>query len=202
MDIHVPLKRSLFIFTGFGSLKYNQNSYLNLTFGPSLSTGTFHSTKIPVWNFGNSMCPMEQYIPVAHVKTWPKPLRIWLLFLQAGYKSAVLGITLLSNGKGDFGRTDWNYHTGQRGPTSKLVPNISVGTNQNGPFHFDVQTKISRIIGWIEINGLMYLNPIALEPPIIAHKDPHPLYHLLRTCPNFRSWYFASGTEGLEAHDL
>ena len=34
---------------------------------------------------------------------------------------------------------------------------------------------------------LMYLNPIALEPPIIAHKDPHPLYHLLRTCLNFRS---------------
>ena len=93
------------------------------------------------------MCPMEQYIPVAHVKTSPEPLRFWLLFLQAGYKRAVLGMTLLSNGKGDFGRTDWNYHTGQRGPPSKLVPNISVGTNQNGPFHFDVQTKISRIIG-------------------------------------------------------
>ena len=35
--------------------------------------GTFHSTKIPVWNFGNSTCPMELYISVA--QTRPKPPR-------------------------------------------------------------------------------------------------------------------------------
>ena len=92
----------------------------------------FHSTKISVWNFGNSTCPMERYILVA--QTWPKPPRAWLLFLQAGYKRAVLGTTILSNGKEHFGPTDWNGQTGQRGPPSKLFPNIPVGPNRNGLF--------------------------------------------------------------------
>ena len=33
--------------------------------------GAFHSTKIPVWNFGNFTSSMERYIPVA--QTRPKP---------------------------------------------------------------------------------------------------------------------------------
>ena len=41
--------------------------------------GAFHSTKILVWNFGNFTCPIKQYIPVA--QTWPKPSRIWSLYL-------------------------------------------------------------------------------------------------------------------------
>ena len=40
----------------------------------------------------------------------------------------------MSNGKGHFGLTDRNDQTGQSGP-SKVVPNIPVGANQNGPFH-------------------------------------------------------------------
>ena len=44
--------------------------------------------------------------------------------LVAEYKRAVLGTTLLSNGKGYFGPTDRDNWTGQRGPPSKLVPNI------------------------------------------------------------------------------
>ena len=39
----------------------------------------FNSTKIQVWNFGSSTCPMERYVPVA--QTRPKPPRVWLLFL-------------------------------------------------------------------------------------------------------------------------
>ena len=39
--------------------------------------------------------------------------------------------TILSNGKEHFGPTDRNDQTGQRGPPSKLVPNIPVGP---GPF--------------------------------------------------------------------
>ena len=42
--------------------------------------GSFHSTKIPVRNFGNSTCPMERYIPVAQTRT--KAPRVWLLFLM------------------------------------------------------------------------------------------------------------------------
>ena len=44
-----------------------------------VTLGAFHSTKIPVRNFGNSTCLMGQYIPVA--QTRPKPPRVWLLFL-------------------------------------------------------------------------------------------------------------------------
>ena len=41
----------------------------------------------------------------------------------------------MSNGKGHFGLTDRNDQTGQSGPPSKVVPNIPIGANQNGPFH-------------------------------------------------------------------
>ena len=43
---------------------------------------------------------MERYIPVAHTRL--EPPRVWLLFLEAGYKRAVLGTTILSNGKVHF----------------------------------------------------------------------------------------------------
>ena len=89
---------------------------------------------------------MERYIPV--LQTRPKPPRAWLLFLQAGYKRAVLGTTILSNGKEHFGPTDRNDQTGQRGPPSKLVPNIPVGPNRNGPFHLMYQPKLPEF--WVE----------------------------------------------------
>ena len=73
--------------------------------------GTFHSTKIPVCNFRNSICPMGQYIPVA--QTRPKPPCIWSLFWKAGYRRAVLGPTILSKEKGHFGPTDWIDQTGK-----------------------------------------------------------------------------------------
>ena len=44
-----------------------------------LIMGAFHSTKIPVWNFGNFTCLMERYIPVA--QTRPKPPRVLSLWL-------------------------------------------------------------------------------------------------------------------------
>ena len=89
---------------------------------------------------------MERYIPVP--QTRPKPPRAWLLSLQAGYKRAVLGTTILSNGKEHFGPTDRNDQTGQRGPPSKLVPNIPVGPNRNGPFHLMYQPKLPEF--WVE----------------------------------------------------
>ena len=46
------------------------------------------------------------------------------------------------------GRTDRNDQTGQRGPPSKLVPNIPVGPNRNGPFHSTYQPKILEF--WVE----------------------------------------------------
>ena len=47
--------------------------------GAHKTKGAFHSTKIPVWNFGISTSPMDRYTPVA--QTRPKPPRVWLLFL-------------------------------------------------------------------------------------------------------------------------
>ena len=40
-----------------------------------------------------------------------------------------------------FGPTDRNDQTGHSGPPSKLVPNIPVGPNRNGPFHLMYQPK-------------------------------------------------------------
>ena len=57
---------------------------------------------------------MERYIPFAQTRA--KPLCVCLLFLQAGYKGAVLGTTILSNGNEHFGPTDRNDRTGQSGP--------------------------------------------------------------------------------------
>ena len=45
----------------------------------------------------------------------------------------VLGTTTLSNGKTHFGSTS---RTGQSAPL-KMVPNIPVGLNRNGPFHLN-----------------------------------------------------------------
>ena len=66
---------------------------------------------------------------------------VWLLFLLVGYKRAVLGTTILSNGKGHFGPPDRDNRSGQNGRPSKLVPNIPVGPNRNGPFHLMYQPK-------------------------------------------------------------
>ena len=54
----------------------------------------------------------------------------------------------MSNGKGHFGPTDRNDQTGQSGPPLKLVPNIPVGPNRNGPFHLIYQTKFPAF--WVE----------------------------------------------------
>ena len=57
------------------------------------------------------MCQVEHYIPVA--QTRPKQPHIWLLFLKAGCKRAVLGRTILSNEKGHRHQLRRNERTGQ-----------------------------------------------------------------------------------------
>ena len=112
--------------------------------------GVFHSTKILLWKFENSTCQMERFIPVSQIRS--KPQGVCLLFLlQAGYKRAVLGTTILSNGR-LFGRTDRNEWTGQSEPPSKVVPNIPLGPNRNtgnGSIHL-ISNRTLRIF---ELNG-------------------------------------------------
>jgi len=43
------------------------------------------------------------------------------------------------------GPTDRNDQNGQRGPPSKLVPNIQVGPNRNDPFHLMNQPKFPEL---------------------------------------------------------
>ena len=72
---------------------------------------------------------MEFYIPVT--PTRPKPPRVWLLFLK---KSGARDNNFFE--LAHFGSIDRNKRTGESGPPSKLVPNIAVGPNRNGLFHF------------------------------------------------------------------
>ena len=55
---------------------------------------------------------------------------------------------ILANGKAHFGSTDRNNQTDHCGPPSKLVPNVPVGPNRNGPFHSDEPTKFPEF--WVE----------------------------------------------------
>ena len=113
---------------------------------PEVTRGTFDSTKITVWNFGNFTSPMERYIQVA--KTWAKPPLLVIVLVSRIQKSGTEDNSFLSNEKRHFGPTNRNDQTGQSGPPSKLVPNIPVGPNRNGPFHFMCQPKFTEF--WVE----------------------------------------------------
>ena len=63
-------------------------------------------------------------------------------------KEQYWGDTILSNGKGHFGPTNWNDQTGQSEPPSKLVPSIPVRPNCNGWFHLIYQLKFPEF--WVE----------------------------------------------------
>ena len=52
--------------------------YLKRHAGASQRRGAFHSTKILVWKFENSTCPMERFIPVSQIRSMPQP--VCLLF--------------------------------------------------------------------------------------------------------------------------
>ena len=120
----------------------------------SKAWGAFHSTKIPVWNFGNSMCPMEWYILAAQIR--PKP----------GCKRIVLETAIFPNGKGHFRRTNWNDWGGSKWSTFKAGPKYSGQTEPKWSTTLIwFLTKISRILGWMESAPQV---PICYPP--ICHK--------------------------------
>ena len=77
---------------------------------------------------------MEMYIGCTDPTQVTSRLLIVLLsrLPKSGCKEKQL---TFSNGKGRIGPTDRNDWTGQSGPPSKVVLNIPVGRNQNGPLH-------------------------------------------------------------------
>ena len=74
--------------------------------------------------------------------------RLVIVLISRIQKKAILGTTILSNGKGHFGPTYRNDQTGQSWPPSKLVQNIPVGPNRNGPYHLVYQPKFREF--WVE----------------------------------------------------
>ena len=84
---------------------------------------------------------MEMYIGCTDPTRAKSRLLIVLLsrLLKSGCKEKQL---TFSNGKGRFGPTDKNDWTGQSGPPSKVVLNIPVGRNQNGPLHLISYRKL------------------------------------------------------------
>ena len=70
----------------------------------------------------------------------------WLYsqYLTFHWKLLVLVSRIQKTGTGDnnFGRND---QTGHCGPPSKLVPNIPIGPNRNGPFHLMYQPKFPEV---------------------------------------------------------
>ena len=70
------------------------------------------------------------------------------LFLYAGYKRAVLGTTILANGKAHFGRPKWPYRSLRT--TFKAGPEYSGWTRPKWSVRFDEPTEISGILGWME----------------------------------------------------
>ena len=78
---------------------------------------------------------MERYIvPVAQTRS--KPPRVWLLFLQAIYRRAVLGTTICKTVREILvrptemtGSVKWTTLKGG------LKSNVPVGPNRNGPFN-------------------------------------------------------------------
>ena len=89
--------------------------------------------------------------------------------------------TILSNGKGHFGPTDRNDQTGQSGPSSKLVPNIPVGPNGNGPFHLVYQPKFPEL--WVEWKAPMNWGPVHKDPFLFENRFFSPIWSTAHTYP-------------------
>ena len=63
--------------------------------------------------------------------------------------------------KDNFCPIERNDQTGQSGPPWKLVPNIPVGPNRNGPFRLMYQRKFPEF--WIEWKAPLYSRGGSLE---------------------------------------
>ena len=98
-----------------------------------------------------------------------------------------MGTTILANGKGHFGPTDRNDQTGHSGPPSKLVPNIPVGPNRNGPFHLMNQPKFPDF--WVEWKA-PYVKPIHCIPFCFSIEEASINYRTVFLGNKFWSEYF------------
>ena len=105
------------------------------------------STKIPVWNFVNSTCPMEQYIPVA--QTWPKPQHVIVLVSRIQKSGTKANNFVKWWGTFWSDRPKWPDRS--KWTTFKAGHKYSGQTKSKWTIPFDAPTEISRTLGWMEI---------------------------------------------------
>ena len=108
-----------------------------------VTLGAFHSTKIPVRNFGNSTCLMGRYIPVGYCsckqdtkeRYWGQHFVKW---------------------KGSFRSDQLKWPDQSRWTTFKADPEHSGRTKPKWSVPFDVPTEFSGILGWMESAPCLY----------------------------------------------
>ena len=101
----------------------------------------FHSTKIPVWNFGDSTCPMELYNYVHSSCTDPIQATACLL--------TVLVNKIQKSGSGDNNFVKWKWDISVQ--LTKMTRPVKVDQcKQKWSIPFDVPTEMYGILGWME----------------------------------------------------
>ena len=122
--------------------------YVHAQGGKGESWGAyFHSTKIPVWNFVNPTCPMEQYILVA--QTQPKPQHVIVLVSRI-QKSGTRENNFVK-WRGTFWSDRPKWPDKSKWTTFRAGHEYSGQTKLKWTIPFDQPTKISGILGWKEI---------------------------------------------------
>ena len=115
---------------------------------------------------------MERYIPVAQTRL--KPPRVWLLFMKAGYKRAVLRTTILSNGKGISVR-----------PTETGLVKVdhlhTWSIFRNSPFHLMYQPEF-----WFKWKGPVILSAKLREGSLESFKVISRCFYKLDNLPHER----------------
>ena len=107
-------------------------------------------TKIPVWNFVNSTCPMERYIPVA--QTQPKPQHVIALVSRIQKSGTRDNHFVKWRGTFWFDRPKWPDRS--KWTTFKAGHEYFGQTKPKSTIPFDQPTEISGILGWMEIKSL------------------------------------------------
>ena len=110
------------------------------------------STKIPVWNFVNSTCPMERYIPVA--QTWPKPQHVIVLVNKSRIQKSSTRDNNFVKWRGTFWSNRPKWPDQSKWTTFKAGHEDSGQTKPKSTIPFDQPTEISGILGWLEIKRL------------------------------------------------
>ena len=106
-------------------------------------------TKIPVWNFVNSTCPMERYIPVA--QTQPKPQQVIVLVNKSRIQKSGTRDNNFVKWRGTFWSDQPKWPDQSKWTTFRAGHEYFSQTKPKWTIPFDQPTEISGILGRVEI---------------------------------------------------